>query len=55
MSPRNGGAKRSSPGPVYCECAISPPAMSFFMENLTFPLRVTVGDMANITPKTALA
>lgn len=51
MSPRKGGVKRSSPGPVYVDVIISPPATSFFMENLTAPLRVTVGDMAIMMPK----
>jgi hypothetical protein len=50
MSPSEAGARRSSPGPVKVECAISPPAISFFMENLTVPFRVTEGDMAIIAP-----
>ena len=50
MSPRVGGAKRSSPGPVKVEVPISPPAMSFFRENFTAPLRVMDGDMAIMTP-----
>ena len=52
MSPRVGGAKRSSPGPVKVEDVISPPAISFLRENLTAPLRVMDGDMAIITPST---
>ena len=50
MSPRVAGAKRSSPGPVNVDEASSPPATSFLRENLTLPFRVTVGDMAIITP-----
>lgn len=50
ISPRKGGANSNSPGPVYVEVAISPPAMSFFIENLTAPLSVMVGDMAIIIP-----
>lgn len=50
MSPRKAGAMRISPGPVYVEVAISPPVIIFFMENLTAPRRVTVGDMDIMTP-----
>lgn len=50
ISPRKGGAKSNSPGPVYVDVAISPPAINFFIENLTAPLSVMVGDMAIMIP-----
>ena len=41
----------SSPGPVKVDTAISPPAISFFIENLIAPLSVMVGVMAIIAPR----
>lgn len=54
MSPSTDGANRSSPGPVYVEFDISPPAMSFFQEKFIAPFSVMVGDMAIIAPVTSI-
>jgi hypothetical protein len=50
MSPIEGGAKSSSPGPVYVDLDISPPISAFLRENLILPLSVIVGDIAIIAP-----
>jgi hypothetical protein len=50
ISPKTEGASRSSPGPVKLDMAMLPPAMTFFQENETFPLRVIVGDIAIMEP-----
>jgi hypothetical protein len=50
MSPMEGGARRSSPGPVYVDFDISPPMRAFLRENLRLPFRVMVGDIAIIAP-----
>lgn len=51
ISPIDGGASNSSPGPVNVDTPMLPPPIIFFRENLISPLRVTVGDMAIIAPK----
>lgn len=51
MSPSPCGASSSSPGPVKCEVAICPPAISFFIENFISPFSVMVGDMAIMAPE----
>ena len=50
MSPRAGGARSSSPGPVKVELDISLPVTSFFIENLMAPLSTMLGDMEIMAP-----
>jgi hypothetical protein len=51
MSPKDAGARSSSPGPVYVDLAISPPMRTFFSENFRWPLSVMVEDMAIMAPR----
>ena len=55
ISPSIGGPSSSSPGPVKVDELISPPATSFFMENLYAPLSEIDGDMAIMTPGLAVS